>query len=395
VTDPAPRRIRVLDFTRVLAGPWATQILGDQGFDVLKIEALDGDETRRFLPLKDGTSVYFACTNRNKRSLAVDLRQPEGVAAVRALARTCDVVVENFRPGVLDRLGLGHDRLAAESPGLVYVSISAFGPDGPWAGRAGYDLVLQSAGGIAALTGDPPAKAGPSIADLASAQVAVQAVLFALLDRVATGRGRRVDVSMLDVQHHLLAYYASAWLNAGVRPPPPSNAHPSIAPYNLYRCADGWLAVACANDALWEKLRGALGWAEDPDLAHIPDRVARRDALDARLNHTFATAPVARWERTLADAGVPCSPVLDVPASLAHPAAGQVSVDGWVFPRPPLPARQLRPPPALGEHSAELLAEAGLTEPDIRRLVETGIVYQGVSETRPPTSKVAGAHGSS
>lgn len=366
---------RVLDFTRVLAGPWATQILGDQGFDVLKIESLEGDETRRFLPLREGTSVYFACTNRNKRSLAVDLRRPEGVAAIRRLAETCDVVVENFRPGVLDRLGLGDAVLRAHNPRLVSVSITAFGPEGPYAQRAGYDLVLQCAGGITTLTGDPPQKAGPSIADLASAQVAVQAILFALLERGRTGVGKRVDISMLDVQHHLLAYYASAWLNAGAAPPAPSNAHPSIAPYNLYRCADGWLAVCCASDGTWNRLREALGWPEEPALAGIPDRVRHRAALDARLGAAFAGAPVADWEARLGAAGVPCSPALSVPASLAHPAAHQIGVEGWRFPAPPLPATTLRPPPRLGEHSRPILTEAGFTEPEITALVEAGIVH--------------------
>jgi crotonobetainyl-CoA:carnitine CoA-transferase CaiB-like acyl-CoA transferase len=368
---------RVLDLTRVLAGPWATQILGDQGFDVLKVEAIDGDETRRFLPLRDGMSVYFACTNRNKRSLAIDLRSPAGVDAVRRLARGCDVVMENFRPGVLDRLGLGWEVLRAENPGLVYVAISAFGPDGPYAQRAGYDLVLQSAGGIAALTGDPPRKTGPSIADLASAQVAVQAVLFALLERGRTGVGKRVDISMLDVQHHLLAYYASAWLNAGVTPGTPSNAHPSIAPYNLYRCADGWLAVTCANDALWTRLREALGWRDDPLLATLADRVANREALDARLGAVLATDTVAAWEARLAAAGVPCSPVLDVPGTLAHPAAGRLEVGPWTFPRPPLPVQAKRPPPGLGEHSREILREAGLSRAEIEGLVDSGVVHAG------------------
>ncbi len=366
---------RVLDFTRVLAGPWATQILGDQGFDVLKIESLTGDETRHFLPLREGTSVYYACTNRNKRSLAIDLRSPDGVAAILRLADTCDVVVENFRPGVLDRLGLGDAVLRARNPRLVSVSISAFGPDGPYAQRAGYDLVLQCAGGITALTGDPPQKAGPSIADLASAQVAVQAVLFALLERGRTGLGKRVDISMLDVQHHLLAYYASAWLNAGVAPPAPSNAHPSIAPYNLYRCADGWLAICCASDATWTKLREALGWADDPALGSIRARVALRDQLDARLTDTLGTDTVRAWEARLAAAGVPCSPALTVPESLAHPAARSFSLGGWAFPMPPLGPVGRRPPPGLGEHSWEILYEAGLTEPEVAALVEAGVVH--------------------
>lgn len=364
---------RVLDFTRVLAGPWATQILGDQGFDIWKIEPPEGDETRTFLPHQDGESVYFACTNRNKRSLCIDLKRPEGVAAVRRLARACDVVVENFRPGVLDRLGLGFEVLAAENPALIYVSISAFGP-GPLADRAGYDLVLQSMGGLATLTGDPPQKAGPSIADLASAQTAVQAVLFALLRRQQTGKGERIDISMLSVQHALLAYYASAWLNAGRPPPAPSNAHPSISPYNLYPCQDGWLAICCANQSLWRKLQGALSLPEDPRFADNLSRAQHRAALDDYIIAALASDTVQNWETKLAAVGVPCGPALSVQQTLAHPAASLMNVGPWRFPTPPLPPRQLRPPPGLGEHSSMILLEAGFSAEDIAALESLGVV---------------------
>lgn len=363
---------RVLDFTRVLAGPWATQVLGDQGFDVVKVEAPEGDETRAFLPLRDGESVYFACTNRNKRGVALDLKHPDGAALARRLAAGADVVMENFRPGVMDRLGLGYDALAAENPGLIYVSISAFGP-GPYAERAGYDLVLQSLGGIATLTADPPRKAGPSIADLAAAQVAVQAVLFALLERSRTGRGKHVQVRMLDVAHHLLAFYASAWLNAGQRPPEPSNRHPSIAPYNLYRCADGWLAVCCANDALWRKLRDALGLPDRPEWRTVAQRVADRPNLDAAVEAALADGDVAAWEARLAAAGVPCGAALSVPDSLDHPAARRVDVGTWTFPAPPLDPVSLRPPPRLGEHTREVLGELGLTDAEVADLVARGV----------------------
>jgi crotonobetainyl-CoA:carnitine CoA-transferase CaiB-like acyl-CoA transferase len=360
---------RVVDFTRVLAGPWATQILGDQGFDVVKIEALEGDETRRFLPLRDGESVYFACTNRNKRSVALDLKHPEGQRLARALIATADVVVENFRPGVMRRLGLDYAENADAR--TIWVTISAFGPEDE---AAGYDLVLQSVGGIATLTGDPPQKAGPSIADLASAQTAVQAVLFALLERAETGRGKRIDIRMLDVQHALLAYYASAWLNAGQAPPAPSNAHPSIAPYNLYRCADGWLAVCCANDTLWAKLRDALALAERPEWLSLAGRVADRTALDAAITARLATRRVAEWERSLGAAGVPVGAALSVGDSLAHPGARQISVGTWTFPAPPLAVRQLRPPPRLGEHTRELLHELGVDAEEFERLGRAGAI---------------------
>ncbi|MDP2316738.1 MAG: CoA transferase [Pseudomonadota bacterium] len=364
---------RVLDFTRVLAGPWATQVLGDQGFDVVKIEAPGGDETRAFLPLVEGESVYFACTNRNKRSVVLDLKQPDGVALARRLAATADVVIENFRPGVMDRLGLSYEALAADNPGLIYVGISAFG-GGAWADRAGYDLVVQSVGGIAALTGEPPRKAGPSIADLASAQVAVQGVLFALLERGKTGRGKRVDIRMIDVAHHLLAFYASAWLNAGQAPPPPSNRHPSIAPYNLYRCADGWLAICCANDGLWEKLRAVLALPADPAWATIQGRVGSRDRLDAAIDAVLAHDTTVAWEARLAAAGVPCGPALSVQDSLDHPLAARITTGSWAFPAPPLPAVSLRPPPRLGQHTDEVLGETGLSAVEIGQLRARGVI---------------------
>lgn len=360
--DPS-RRFRVIDFTRVLAGPWATQILGDQGFDVIKIEAPEGDETRQFQPLMPdgdaaGESVYFACTNRNKRSVVLDLKSSEGRAIARRLVQTADVVVENFRPGVMERLGLGDATLRADNPALVAVAIHAFGDADPeWTGRAGYDLVLQSIGGITNLTADPPRKAGPSIADLASAQVAVQAVLFGLLERARTGLGCRRVISMLDVQHHLLAYFASAWLNTGTAPPPPSNAHPSIAPYNLYRCSDGWLSICCANDPLWEKLRSALDLPADPAWSTIRDRVADRTRLDAAIEARLASDTVAAWDHALGRAGVPCGPALSVASSLAHPLARQLHLGPWTFPAPPLAPIAFRPPPKLGEHTAEVLAE--------------------------------------
>lgn len=367
-----PTMYKVLDFTRVLAGPWATQTLGDQGFDVLKVESPEGDETRSFLPYKEGVSVYFACTNRNKRSIVLDLKHPEAVPLVRRLVRGVDVVVDNFRPGVMARLGL--DNLEAENPRLIQVAISAFGP-GPMEDRAGYDLVLQSMGGITTLTGSPPQKAGPSIADLASAMVAVQGILFALLERERTGKGKKIDIRMFDVQHALLAYYASAWLNAGKVQPQPSNAHPSIAPYNLYPCADGWLSICCANASLYARLQAALDLPEDPRFASNASRVLHREALDACMVERLATGTVAFWEARLSAAGVPCGPALDVPASLAHPAARQVEIENWTFPMPPLSPLALKPPPALGEHSRQILQEAGFEEVEIQALYASKVVF--------------------
>jgi crotonobetainyl-CoA:carnitine CoA-transferase CaiB-like acyl-CoA transferase len=364
---------RVLDLSRVLAGPWATQILGDQGFDVIKVEAFEGDETRQFLPIQQTPagpmSVYFACTNRNKRSICLDLKNKEARELIYRLARGMDVVVENFRPGVMERLGL--HRLIEENPRLIIASISAFG-SGPLQERAGYDLVLQSMGGIAALTADPPQKAGPSIADLASAMTAVQGILFALLEREKTGKGKHLQIRMFDVQHSLLAYFASSWLNAQKAPGSPSNAHPSIAPYNLYRCKDGYLAITCSNEPLYLKLKQVLKLPEDPRFETIQRRVQHREILDRLIEDVLADDTVAEWEEKLVQAGIPCGPVLSVPESLNHPAARQLSLGPWTFPMPPLVPVQYQPPPRLGEHGRQILREAGVSEAEIEALVECG-----------------------
>ena len=368
---------RVVDLSRVLAGPWATQTLAEQGFDVVKVEGPDGDETRRFGPFVDGTSVYFAACNRTKRSIVLDLKRPEASPVLVALLRSADVLVENFRPGALDRLGFPAARIAAINPRLVHVAITAFGDEGAWATRAGYDLVMQAVGGLAALNADPPRKTGPSAADLYAGQVAVQAALFGLLERARTGRGRRTEVRMLDVAHHLLGYYASAALNAGAGTPPASNRHPSIAPYNLYRCADGWLAVACANEGLWRRLRDALALPDDPAWGDIRARVADVERLDATITEVLRTDSVAAWEARLAASGVPCGAVLDVAGSLAHPAARRIELDGWAFPAPPIPPVRVGPPPALGAHTREVLDEVGFSADAIDALLRGGVVATG------------------
>ena len=302
--------IRVLDFSRVLAGPYASMTLADMGADVVKVEhPVRGAAPRSFgPPFDDGVSTYYLSINRGKRSIGLDLKDPADKARALALAAKADVVLENFRPGVMDRLGLGPEALRAAHPGLVYCSISGFGRD---VSRAGYDLVLQGMGGIPSLTGDvdgEAAKCGASIADLVSGQNAVQGILAALIRRQRTGAGALVDIPMIDGQVALLTYHASSLLNGGVVPTRLGNPHPSIHPYGAYRADGGSLNIAVGNDALFVRFCQAVGhpgWASDERFATNAARVAHREVLDPMLEDALRGRTAEEWCDRLEQAGVP------------------------------------------------------------------------------------------
>ncbi len=364
--------LRVLDFTRVLAGPYGTMHLADLGADVVKVERRGrGDDTRGYGPPDlDGISTYFLSVNRGKRSVALDLKDPGDRALARRLALAADVVCENFRPGVMARLGLDADALRAEKPALVYATIRAFAdPDDP---RPGYDLMMQGLSGIPSITGPVdggPSKCGASIADMASGMHMVQAVLAALLHRERTGEGSTLVVPLFDAQTSLLSYHAGASLNGGRPARRMGNEHPSIHPFCVLEAADGWLCLCIGNDDLWQAFCEAVGApavAADPRYATNRQRVANRVSLDAWLHPLVRSKPLAGWLATLEAAGVPAGPMNSVADALAeaalvthpHPVTGApvrslaapMLIDG----ERPVAARGAA---ALGEHTAEVCDE--------------------------------------
>jgi len=365
------QHLRVLDFSRVLSGPYASMTLADLGADVVKVEdPRTGDDTRGFgPPFVDGVSTYYLSINRGKRSIALDLKAPADRDLALSLADRADVVLENFRPGVMDRLGLGYATLIARNPRLVYCCISGFGRDDD---RPGYDLMVQGMGGIPSLTGEadaPPNKCGASIADLVAGMNAVQGVLAALYRRERTGRGGLVDVPMLDGQLALLTYHASAWLNGGKEPGRIGNAHPSIHPFCAYPTADGFVNLAVGNDRLWTafcKLVERPAWIADPRFETNPARVAHRAELDALLRPLFAARATADWLTRLDAAGIPAGPILTVPQALAqvplvahpHPEGGrEVRTVPLPYHLDGAPRAADRRAPRLGEHGAEVLSD--------------------------------------
>lgn len=365
--------IRILDLSRVLAGPWATMHLADQGAEVIKVEPPGGDDTRAFGPHVAGVSTYYLAANRNKRSIELDLRAEADRRVLRRLAARCDAVIQNWRPGVAERLGCGWEQLRALKPDLVYVCVHAFGdaaegPAAAWRDRPGYDLVLQAAGGAMAITGHPgapPTKCGTSIADLTAGLFAVQAVLVGLLHRERTGEGQRIVVNMMQTQAHALAYHATRHAVTGQEDVQRGNSHAGLAPYDVYRCADGWLAVAAGNDAIFDRLCRALDVDREPEWATNAGRVADRARLDARVGAALAPRTVANADALLAAVGVPAGPVLRPSEALAHPAVESVSVHHPELGPLSMLAPALRtlttrehhlPPPALDADRAAVLA---------------------------------------
>lgn len=373
--DPAPLDgLLVVDLSRVLAGPYCTMLLRDLGATVVKVEHPDGgDEARGFLPFIGDQSAYFAAVNRGKLSIALDLAQPADRGIFERLLDRADVLVENFRPGVMERLGYGALPLAARWPRLVSASISGFGQHGPYAERGAYDLIVQAMSGLMSLTGhpgQPPVRAGTSVGDLAASLFAANGIQAALLRRVRTGRGGAVDVAMLDCQVALLENAIARQVAEGRSPQPAGARHSGAAPFDAFRAADGWLVIAAGNDALFARLAAALdsaGWCTDARFAGRAARVEHQAALKTLIEQRLATAPVARWLALLQAAGVPAGPINDIAAVLQDPQIAHRSLLAPIeglglpaahtpirFPSTPWPAT-LPPAPRLDQHRAQVL----------------------------------------
>ena len=380
--------IRVLDLSRVLAGPWCTQLLADLGADVIKIERpVEGDETRQWgppwgVPAGGGAreAAYYLCANRGKRSAAIDLATPEGAAVIRALAAKADVLVENFKTGGLAKYGLDYASLREGNPRLVYCSITGFGQDGPYAGRAGYDFVIQGMGGLMSVTGVPdgePMKVGVAVTDLFTGLYAANAIQAALLHRHATGLGQHLDIAMLDVQLAVMANQSLNFLMSGRDPVRPGNAHPNIVPYQAFRTADGAMTIAVGNDQQFARLCEALELpqvAGDARYARNEGRVAHRQELVGQLQHRLLEHPTAHWLQRLEPRSVPAGPINTLSQAFADPQVvhRELRVD---LPHPTLgtapgvrcPVRMsgaevgaTTAPPPLGWNTAEILGEIGI-----------------------------------
>jgi crotonobetainyl-CoA:carnitine CoA-transferase CaiB-like acyl-CoA transferase len=371
--------VRVADFTRVVSGPYCTMLLGDLGAEVVKIEQPGkGDDTRAWgPPFAGGESTYYLSVNRNKRSVCLDLRDPTDLARARMLMQRSDVVVENFRPGYLDGLGIGYDALAVEHPRLIYCAISGYGQRGPYRDRAGYDVAVQALGGLMGITGEPggpPVKTGVALVDVVTGIQACTGILAALFARERTGTGQRVDVSLLGAELAALINAASGYLVAGEIPRRLGTAHASVAPYQVFAAADGFVMVGAANDKLFARLCAAMEhaeWLSDPRFRSNADRVRHHEELVALLQPELTRATVAEWVRRLEAAGVAVAPVNDVAqvfedpqvkalgqvVTVAHPTLGEMKLVGPALQLSRTPAEVRLPPPLLGEHTAEVLRE--------------------------------------
>jgi len=400
--------LRVLELARVLAGPWAGQVLADLGASVIKVESPAGDDTRHWGPPTidnhDGTrdAAYFHSTNRGKRSIAVDLSQPEGQAIVRTLARGADVLVENFKVGGLQKFGLDYDSVRQVNPRLIYCSITGFGQDGPYASRPGYDFMIQGMGGIMDLTGDPsgePQKTGVAFADLFTGLYAVIAIQAALAHRAASGAGQWIDMALLDTQVAVLANQALNYLASGTPPRRLGNAHPNIAPYQLFPVADGSINICVGNDRQFRACAGVLQLphlAEDVRYATNEARVANRASLAALMSAATSTFTRDALLAALESAGVPAGPINSVAEVFADPQVVYRKLrldlprpDGSTMPgvRTPIqmsaaPLAYERASPRLGEHTAEILVELGYVQTEIERLKQERVIGLALDRLR-------------
>lgn len=389
--------IKVVDLTRVLAGPYCTMLLADMGADVVKVERPGtGDDTRGYgPPFVNGESAYFMSVNRNKRSVTLNLKDEQGQRILGRLLETADVVVENFRPGQMESFGFGYETAKVVNPRLIYCSISGYGHTGPNAQLPGYDLIIQGEGGIASLTGDadgPPYKVGTSQADIVAGMMAFQGILLALLARTQTGGGQKIDIGMLDCQVALLTYQAGIYFATGESPTRAGNRHPTISPYETFPCRDGYLNLACGNDSLWRSfctVAGLEALANDRRFRKNSDRVQNGEQLRALLEPVMKQKTTQEWIETLRPHGIPCGQiqsvkeVCDHPQVLAremvielqHPKAGAIRMTGVPIKLSDTPGAVYSPPPVLGEHTAEVMSDwLHMSTAELDNLYQAGVV---------------------
>ncbi len=388
--------LTVVDLTRVLSGPYCTMMLADMGARVIKVEQPGrGDDTRAWgPPFQNGESAYFLSINRNKESVTLNLKHPGGRRVLDGLIERADVLVENFRPGTLERMGLGYADLSKQRPDLVYCSISGFGQTGPRRREPGYDAVMQGEGGLMSITGAPDGpgyRLGVAIVDIVSGMFSAYGIAVALLARERTGRGQYIDVGMLDAAAALLTYQAGIHFTTGEAPGRLGNRHPSITPYETLEAADGELVVAVGNDQLWRTFCGVIGaeaLADDARFRTNKDRVTAREALRPLLVERMRTRPAAEWIERLKVAGIPCGGVRDLAqvfadpqlieramvVALDHPLAGAIRQLGVPIKMSGTPGAVRTPPPALGQHTEAILGELGMSGPEIARLRADGAV---------------------
>lgn len=401
------RELRVLDLTRALAGPFCTMILGDLGAHVLKIEPLDGDMTRGYPPLTpEGISPYFLSANRSKRSLAINYRTPEGLRVLQALVENADVIVENFRPGVMDKIGLSYAALSARCPRVIYASISGFGRGGPYEDWPGFDQVAQGMSGLMSVTGSPetgPMRIGIPIADLTTGMWTAIGILSAALERKTSGVGQRVHLSLLGGLMGLMTIQAQRYLTVGEVPGLGGNDHAMIAPYGVYEARDGLLSIGAGTEAMWVSVCKVVEAPEllvRPEFATIPLRVKNRAALRAELNDRLQHRDKQDWTQRLIAAGVPSGPIWNLEEAFSdlhvrssgrvvtvdHPTLGpmeQIAVP--VSFGDALGPAGYAPPPLLGQHSVDVLTELGFSSKEIADLIAAGAVRQASSPNREGT----------
>ena len=385
----------MIDCTEVLAGPFCSMLLADMGVEAIKVERPGiGDNQRSNGPHVNGFPYPFTMVNRNKRSITVNLKRPEGQAIIHRLAERADIFLENFRPGTMEENGLGHETLRAINPRLIYASVSGFGQTGPYRERGGFDLIAQGMSGLMSVTGEPegaPAKSGYPVTDLGAGMFCAYGILTALLAREKTGRGQRVDTSLFEAGIAFSVWQSAKYLGTGESPGPMGSAHPLSAPYQAFRTADGYVIVGAGSQALYKRLCAVLGreeLVEDPRFATPPARMQHTTVLAAELERSFLAQPSERWLTTLTDAGIPCGPIYNVAEMMAdpqaqarnmvveaeHPVAGRIVNIGNPVKLSETPWSYRSPAPVLGADTDALLRSLGYDSPTIEQYREQGII---------------------